>query len=176
PVLDPAGKKHECYYFEDDRVTFRVEGVLFRVHRFFFERDSAWFRERILDNKQPHDGVIELSQCTGVIDFERFLSILYPASFNEHTAKTLDEWTSILALSTQWGFDTIRLLAIRELFPLATAVDKIVLAHKYDVKEWLLDAYKEVCLRKDSLSVEEAKRIGAEDTARVAIVREKLYR
>ncbi|KZT27202.1 hypothetical protein NEOLEDRAFT_1240493 [Neolentinus lepideus HHB14362 ss-1] len=147
---------------------------LFRVHRFFFERDSALFRDVIFRDldKQSHNPVVDLSDCTAV-DFERFLGILYPTSFNRHTARTLDEWTSILALSTNWSFDSIRILAIREILPLTSSVDQIVLAHKYGIKEWLLDAYREVCLRNEPLSVEEADRIGAKDTARVAIIREK---
>ncbi|EPQ53960.1 hypothetical protein GLOTRDRAFT_23935, partial [Gloeophyllum trabeum ATCC 11539] len=105
-------------------------------------------------------------------DFERFLGVLYPAAFHQHTATTLDEWTSILALSTQWGFDSIRLLAIKEVLPLASPIDKIVLGHKYDIQEWLPDAYHALCVRKDPLSDDEAERLGAKDTARVARIRE----
>ncbi|KZT27200.1 hypothetical protein NEOLEDRAFT_1131229 [Neolentinus lepideus HHB14362 ss-1] len=169
----PLGEKHERYYFDDDKVTFRVDGKLFRVHRFFFERDSAVFRDVLLKDSDPQSrvGVVDLLDCTA-IDFERFLDVLYPISFSRDTPKTLDEWTSILALSTQWGFNSIRTLATRELFPLASPIDKIVLAHKYDIKEWLLEAYKDVCLRKEPLSVEEAERIGVKDTARIASIRE----
>ncbi|EPQ53964.1 hypothetical protein GLOTRDRAFT_15187, partial [Gloeophyllum trabeum ATCC 11539] len=115
---------------------------------------------------------IKLTDCNA-LDFERFLGVLYPAAFHQYTASTLEEWTSILALATQWGFDSIRLLAIREVFPLASPLDRIVLAHKFDIKEWLLDAYREVCERQAPLSDEEAERIGAKDTARVARVRER---
>lgn len=170
----PNGREHERYYFKDGNVTFLLEDVLFRVHRFFFERDSARFRDVILKdlNSDPRDVIVRLTDCTAV-DFERFLGVLYPVAFHQHDATTMDEWRSILALSTQWGFESIRLLAIREVFSLASPIDKIVLGRQYDIRVWLPDAYEAVCLREDPLSDEEAERIGAKDTARVARLRER---
>ncbi|KZT27201.1 hypothetical protein NEOLEDRAFT_1131230 [Neolentinus lepideus HHB14362 ss-1] len=176
-ALSTGAKVHDHYFFDDGTVTFMVERTLFRVHRFFFERDSALFRDQLLTHPEVRSGdsIVELKDCTA-LDFERFLGVLYPNAFNQHTATTLEEWSSILALSAQWGFESIRLLAIREVFPLASSIDRVALGLKYDIKDWLLDAYLDICLRRDPISDDEAERLGAKDVARVSRLREKILR
>ena len=63
----------------------QVEGSLFKVHRFFFQRDSPVFKSMfslpVPLNERPEGEVEENPiHLHGIksIDFERFLSILYP--------------------------------------------------------------------------------------------------
>jgi hypothetical protein len=56
-----------------------------------------------------------------------------------------EEWTSVLKLSTTWEFPTIRASAIKHLstMPLKAA-EKLLLAHKCHVNEWLLPALNQL--------------------------------
>ncbi|TFK50194.1 hypothetical protein OE88DRAFT_333091 [Heliocybe sulcata] len=170
-------KKHGRFFFDDGTVTMMVEKTLFRVHRFFFQRDSALFREQLLVHPKVRSGesVVELKDCTA-LDLERFLDVLYPNDFNRRTTATLEEWTSILALASHWGFESLRRLAVGNVFPLASPIDKVILGHKYDIEDWLADSYLHICLRPDPISDVEAEQLGAKDVARVSRVRERIWR
>ena len=99
----PTYWRHEEYSFADGNVSFlvrkilvklkrfthtftpsKVEDVLFTVHRYFFKRDSSVFADMFTLEPSPGatpEGTVENPirlpdlRC---IDFERFLSILYP--------------------------------------------------------------------------------------------------
>ncbi|TFK50195.1 hypothetical protein OE88DRAFT_332780 [Heliocybe sulcata] len=177
PLAVSIATEHDRYFFADGTVTFMVEETLFRVHRFFFERDSALFRDQLFMHPQEHLGqpVVELKDCT-VLDFERFLGVLYPNDFDQHMATTLEEWTSILALATRWSFESIRRLAVGKVFPLASPIDKVVLGHKYEIADWLGGAYVDICVRQDPVSDDEAEQLGAKEVARISRVRERILR
>lgn len=81
---------------------------------------------------------------------------------------------SVLHVSHELGFESVRRLAVRKLFPLASALDKIVCGHQYHVQDWLLDAYVEICHRPAWLTREEGRRLGVDDVISVAQVREQL--
>ena len=84
---------------------------------------------------------------------------------------TVDEWSSVLALSTKWNFDTIRDLAIARLLRLASAIDRIVLARTYAIDEWLVPAYLELTKRSAPLSLAENMRLGMEAVTLLGHVR-----
>ncbi|KDQ58991.1 hypothetical protein JAAARDRAFT_205981 [Jaapia argillacea MUCL 33604] len=161
----------DYYNFEDGNVLFLVENTLFKVHAFFFQRDSSRFKDLPSKAVCPLTNPIHLDNVTSV-DFERFLGVLYPTCFDEHNAKTVEEWSSILTLATQWGFSSIRTLAIRELSGAASPVDKIALAHKFDVPEWLKDAYVDICGRSHTLALEEGERLGLPEVIKISEARE----
>lgn len=103
------------------------------------------------------------------IDERRFRS-----EYGKFLASTLDEWASILHLSSKWGFGAIRALAVREVFALASPVDKIVLGRKYTMHDWLFDALVEVCERPEPLTLEEGRRLGMDDVIRIYRARQTL--
>jgi hypothetical protein len=92
--------------------------------------------------------------------------------FGKHTLSTLDEWTSVLGLASKWGFESIRSLALQELLPLASPVDKIVLGRKYGFDDWLKPAFSDVCARAEPLSLEEAEKMSNTDVTRIFQARE----
>lgn len=55
-----------------------------------------------------------------------------------------------------------------------TAVDRIILARKFSIVEWLASAYTELCTRKLPLQQDEIERLGGQATSRLAEVRERL--
>ena len=95
-------ERHTRFYFDDGNLVFRVcslyttcccadqdgsrrqvEGTLFNVHRYFFQRDSAVFRDMFsIPSAIEGDGASEKNPITleGVksADFASFLSCLYP--------------------------------------------------------------------------------------------------
>ncbi|KZP04954.1 hypothetical protein FIBSPDRAFT_806207, partial [Athelia psychrophila] len=163
--------RHSKYYFKDGSVVFLIEKVLYNVHRYFFERDSAHFHS-ILENVQGADeqNPIVLPGVRSA-DFDEFLAILYPTDFRRPTEKTTAQWTSILHLAAEWGFESIQLLAIDKLTATAIPVDKIVLGRRYGISDWLPGAYEAVCKRADSLTVEEGMKLGVEDIIKISAVR-----
>ncbi|KZP15106.1 hypothetical protein FIBSPDRAFT_705228, partial [Athelia psychrophila] len=164
--------RHSQYYFKDGNVVFLIEEVLYSVHRYFFERDSAHFRS-ILESVQGADErspiVLLDVNCS---DFDEFLAILYPTDFRRPTAKATPQWTSVLHLAAKWGFESIQLLATDNLTETATPVDKIVLGRRYGISDWLPRAYEAVCTRADPLTVEEGMKLGVEDIIKISAARQ----
>lgn len=52
------------------------------------------------------------------------------SEYGAYRATTVDEWSNILSLADQWGFQSIRALTIKQLGPIASDVDKIVLGKR----------------------------------------------
>ncbi|KIM88761.1 hypothetical protein PILCRDRAFT_23473, partial [Piloderma croceum F 1598] len=109
---------------------------------------------------------IPLTRVT-VKDFDLFLSIFYPIDFGVFSAATVDEWTSILGFAVKWNFHSIKVLAVKQLSPITSPIDKVVLRHTYNIVEWLPTAYGNICRRKDALTLEEGMRLGMEDVIKI---------
>ncbi|KZP17544.1 hypothetical protein FIBSPDRAFT_830314 [Athelia psychrophila] len=170
--LEAKGTRHSQYYFKDGNVVLLIEEVLYNVHRYFFERDSAQFRSILetvqgVDEKNPI--VLPDVSCS---DFDEFLAILYPTDFHRPTDKTTAQWTSVLHLAAKWGFESIRLLAIDKLTATAIPIDKIVLGRRYGISDWLPGAYEAVCTRADPLTDEEGMKLGVEDIIKISAARQ----
>ncbi|KAF7979220.1 hypothetical protein HWV62_43172 [Athelia sp. TMB] len=166
-----AAEKHPFYYFRDGNMILSVEGTLYNIHRYFFERDSSVFRSSLEGTPATDtDTPLVLADIT-CSDFDEFLSILYPTDFHRPADKTTQQWASILHLADKWGFESIRLLAVDQL-DAAPPVDKIVLGRRYGIAAWLPGAYEAVCTRDAPLTVEEGIRLGVEDVVRIAAARQ----
>jgi hypothetical protein len=101
-LAGPPHVHHERFFFDDGNITFlvspsvpilvsinldeqskQVEGILYRVHQYFFCRDSSEFKDRIsrLPTQQLEESasppIIPIDDVKSV-DFDAFLSILYP--------------------------------------------------------------------------------------------------
>ncbi|KZP04947.1 hypothetical protein FIBSPDRAFT_1054357 [Athelia psychrophila] len=170
--LEAKGTRHSKYYFKDGNVVLLIEQMLYNVHRYFFERDSAHFRS-ILESAQgadEHNPIVlpDVSRS----DFDEFLAILYPTDFRRPAEKTTAQWTSVLHFAAKWGFESIQLLAIDKLTATAILVNKIVLGRRYGISDWLPGAYEVVCTRADPLTVEEGMKLGVEDVIRISAARQ----
>jgi hypothetical protein len=81
---------------------------------------------------------------------------------------TLTEWTDVLHLSSKWGFSHLRDSSIQAIVPLASPVDKLVLARRYSFTDWIETAYVDLFEREDDLTVDEARRMAIEDVVAIA--------
>ncbi|KAI0249057.1 hypothetical protein BJV78DRAFT_1230985 [Lactifluus subvellereus] len=180
PSSKPASPyvQHKRFFLDDGNITFLVEGILYRVHRYFFCRDSNEFGERLsrLSTQQAPSSTLEpiisLDDVKSA-DFDTFLSVLYPLDFNMLEKRSFEEWSSILDLSTRWGFTSIRDLAIRCVKP-PSAYHRLLLARKHAVDQWILPALSELWERPQPLSVDEARLMDFEDIVLIGSVRESV--
>ncbi|KAI0315209.1 hypothetical protein OF83DRAFT_372675 [Amylostereum chailletii] len=196
-----SGLWHKRFMFPDGNVTLMVEGISYKVHRYFFERDSLWFRQRfenagVASALNDYDSWLELAHGEGyfnlrdgsrtIIDpriiilqgikakeFDTFLSVLYPRDFARRDVYTVEGWTAVLKLATRWSFASIQDLAIQELDLIVDPVGRLVLARAYEIYGWDEEALGDLCARTESLSVEEMREMSIEDIAYVVGKREK---
>ncbi|KAI0295263.1 hypothetical protein BC826DRAFT_968513 [Russula brevipes] len=171
-LVDPPHVHHSRFFFDDGDITFIVEGVLHRVHRYFFYRDSSEFRRRLSRLATSSPAIIPLEDVKSV-DFDAFLSVLYPLNFNALEEHSFEEWSSILDLSTRWGFTSIRDLAIRCVEP-PCPLHRLILARKYSIEQWVLPSLLELCERPQPLSPDEARLMDLEDVVLVGFVRQSV--
>ncbi|KAH9006217.1 hypothetical protein EDB86DRAFT_697083 [Lactarius hatsudake] len=153
----------------------QIDGTLYCVHRYFFVRDSVYFSTRFAQlSIRDHEALPTIISLDDIErkDFEALLSVLYPANFEAHEL-TYEQWKSVLHLSTQWGFTSLRKLALNSIKP-PTSHDKLVLARTYSVDHWVLPALTALCERTLPLSLNEARQMSMEDVILVARVREEI--
>jgi len=84
-----------------------------------------------------------------------------------------EEWRSVLHLSTRWGFDSIRKLALGSIEP-PTPHDRLLLARTYSIDDWVVPALSELCERTTPLTLPEARQMSIEDVVLVSTVREDI--
>ena len=104
------------------------------------------------------------------------LTISTTRMHDEH-ASTLESWVSLLSFSTRFICDKARARSIRELEAIQSLVDpveRIVLAVRYNIPQWLSAAYQELCQRQDSLSEGEGERLGLSTAIKLTRAREIL--
>ncbi|KAI0254405.1 hypothetical protein BJV78DRAFT_1121158 [Lactifluus subvellereus] len=172
--------RHAEYYIHGGDVIFLVESNLFRVHRYFFTRDSAFFRDKLpypppageLTKGGSDSNPLVLEDALQV-DFERFLWVFYNPKYSLYNANA-EEWTSILRLAHQWEFVEVKSLALRELERLEIPpLRKIVIYHSYAIDRNLLQAaYTALTVRDGPITIEEGRELGLETALQLARARE----
>ncbi|KAK0459138.1 uncharacterized protein EV420DRAFT_305017 [Desarmillaria tabescens] len=175
-------KRHEQYYIKGGDVYFLVEESMFRVHRYFFERESSKFRSMFSSptapGKEPEgtspSTAFRLDDITAE-NFAHFLWVFYNPRHSLYDAST-DVWVAILHTSCLWSFPEVKALAIRELeCKTINLVDRIVLYQDYNVDPTVLAPfYARLCSRDEPLTTEESVRLGVETVVRIFHARERL--
>jgi hypothetical protein len=90
-----------------------------------------------------------------------------------------DEWCKLLVISSKLDCGEVRTRAIEELTPNApkvSPVDRIELGTKYNVPQWLPEAYADLFIREDHLTKEEGRKLGLEITVKVLKGRDRCRR
>ncbi|TRM68913.1 hypothetical protein BD626DRAFT_472357 [Schizophyllum amplum] len=162
----PAPQRSAQFYFSDGTLFVRVEDVVFRVYRHFFEKSSSvWLqmlRNRLVGVKSNPLVLTDVKAA----DFEQLLCLVYP-DFTGPGPTTAEQWTGVLTLASQWKIDPLFKLAVQKVEPLLSPVDKLVLGNKYDIDGWAKAAYEELCLRRAPLSKEEGRKLGVDAVVKI---------
>ncbi|KAL1663710.1 hypothetical protein GGF50DRAFT_115802 [Schizophyllum commune] len=187
-------KTHPRFFLDPRTVEFVLDdGTLYRVFRYFFELHSPEFVAKHVLNDSS--GPVQLSGVSGV-DFDRFLSLMYPSELAGCDVKTPSEWISVLRLAIKWSFPALRARAIKEIERIGNVVDKICVAREFGGLElgegldtqqhddelkalqlWLLPAFTEACTTPKwlaSISLDDAERLGAATILQIGRLREEL--
>lgn len=186
--------RHETYYIPSGDVVFQVENTLFRVHRYFFERESAPFRDMLSlpmpggqnsntgsdkgksPSRQPEgttdESPINLPQVTSD-DFASLLWVFYNPTYYQYN-QPIETWASILHLAHRWDFPSIRALAFHELEGAPPAA-RLVLGEKYEAPtDWRMRAMMELVTRKKPLTASEGEELGSTLVVQIAEMRENM--
>lgn len=89
----------------------------------------------------------------------------------------LESWIALLSFSTRFICDKIRARSIREVEAMQSRVDpieRVVLAFRHNVPQWLNGAYQELCQRQDSLTEVEGEKLGLPTVIKLMRAREIL--
>ncbi|KIM36758.1 hypothetical protein M413DRAFT_31388 [Hebeloma cylindrosporum] len=181
-IADIPEIRDDFYYFQN--LVFKVEDTLFCVPRNAFERPNGnFFSDALFSIPGPGENGEQIEGrgdkhpliLSGVSKehFRGFLRVMYPL-----TTK-YEDWVGVLHLSTMWGFVEIRersIQAVSVFLDDKPVIDKILLARKYHVKDWLFAGYTALVLQ-DQLDFNEL--LSALDpltVARLFYVRETFLR
>lgn len=155
--------RHERFHFDDGNVIFRVEDTLFKVHRYFLQRDSPVFKDMFslpTGTAPVHGSSDDLPidlQTIKALDFERFLSVLYATDYITRDIQTPEECESVLKLSKLWQIENIQPLIAIRLRATSPLANQIALAHRYNLSTILLDAVVDISLRQEKLTADEIR-------------------
>ncbi|TRM69022.1 hypothetical protein BD626DRAFT_392453 [Schizophyllum amplum] len=172
------GRRHSEYYAEDGNLSILVSGTLFRVWTGLFRAPHSLAFGKQYPGLDATDDASPLRFDASVTDkdFEKFLWVLNPRVIGEFRTQTVDDWVTVLRLSSLWEFVAIRNLAIERLGSLKIdPVRKIVIHLQYKIgPEWAFDAFDALCRRREPLNMDEGRDVAVEVVTKVATAREAL--
>ncbi|KAJ7643250.1 hypothetical protein B0H17DRAFT_1163892 [Mycena rosella] len=163
-------QRFDDYYLPGGDLYCLVENKLFRVHRYFFERESKFFKTQLAVPATPGrprigtaDGNAIMLDNVRSADFAKLLWVFYNPKYSLYES-TVEDWSTILELAQRWEFAEVKNLAVRELEKLDLPdIDRIVLYHKLVVDEsYLIPRYVALCERPELFTVEDGLRLGME--------------
>ncbi|CAA7260384.1 unnamed protein product [Cyclocybe aegerita] len=172
--------RHDKYYIEGADMHVVAQKTLFRVHGYFFARESTVFNRRlnpaspgdVKEGQTDNDPII--LEDVSPEEFAKLLWVFYNPRYSIYDA-SIDDWTSILNLADKWGFREVKELAVRELHksPSLSLIHKMALYQKYKVDpRHLVPLYAQLCERPTPLTREESEILGLEATLLVMTTRE----
>ncbi|KAJ7110422.1 hypothetical protein C8R44DRAFT_883575 [Mycena epipterygia] len=173
-------QRFEDYYFLGGDLYCIAENKLFRVHRYFFERESTFFNAQLTIPAIPGAPRIGTTEGSAIFldnvrsaDFAKLLWMFYNPKYSLYDA-TVEDWSTILELACRWEFAKVKSLAVRELEKLELPdIDRIVLYHKFAVDQsYLIPRYVALCERPELLTVKEGTRLGMETVISLSRARE----
>lgn len=175
-------QRNKDFYLNGGDLHILVGNQKFRVHKYFFERESRFFREKLEVSNPPGKPRKGDDETTAIVlddaspaDFEKLLWVFYNPRYTLYDWDT-EDWTTLLALAVKWEFSEVKDLAIRELdhkdLPL---LPRIVLYQRFSVNSArLIPLYAELCSRPDALNEQDAEALGLKTTVLIFRARERL--
>ncbi|KAF8160087.1 hypothetical protein BJ912DRAFT_357882 [Pholiota molesta] len=175
--------RHSEYYIPDANLHLLVDNMLFRVHSFFFERDSAKFRAVLEAPIAPNTARSGSSDSKPIViknsspsEFARFLFIFYNPTYSDYTDLSASDWTSVLKTACEHEFVEVQNCAIRGLQTCdLTTVDRIYIYELYKADpKYIVPLYVEMAKREEAPTDEEVKRLGSDTSLLIFRLREYL--
>ncbi|KAI0691210.1 hypothetical protein C8T65DRAFT_745542 [Cerioporus squamosus] len=171
--------------FYETLVVFKVDAVAFRISRKVMEQGSpAFCRTYFPPNGAgtllgSDDEPIQL-QGVSAQEFREFLRVIHANLVVTDRLKhglrdVTSDWIAVLKLATLWEFSTVRTQAIRFL-ALLDPIERITLAQRYCVGEWVAEALWDISYRTVPLELAECNRLGLEWTVGAVKLRELVLR
>lgn len=162
---------HPQYFIPTGDTQFLAQNVLFKVHRYFFEREPSSFREIFSDsvaNTKPYTLDVKSE------DFAHFLWVFYDEDF-EYENQPLEKWLVILKLATRWGFGKVRKLVVRQLEKLdLQPIDKIKIYSDFKIDaQLLIPSYSTLAKSPTLPPLSEAAKLDIETILKLTMVRER---
>ncbi|TFK45102.1 hypothetical protein BDQ12DRAFT_621719 [Crucibulum laeve] len=177
--------RDNTYYCHD--VIILVEDCLFKVPHRYLIQESEFFQQMFqlpAGQTSVVDGLTDEQplriEFIKKHEFRQLLKILYPRpSFrpsddDEVFNLTLDEWTSVLKLSTMWGMDRVRAFTISKMGILlkSNPVTQVILAREYHVDQWLLPGLNMLVKRAEMITTHEVELLGVDSALEIMKIRE----
>ncbi|KAG6872585.1 hypothetical protein C0995_008652 [Termitomyces sp. Mi166 len=177
----PNHLKQNRYYLPGGDIYFLVGNEIFRIHRYFLQRESPVFEKMIESPEVSGSPRTGESESTAIIldvtpaAFEKLLNVFYNPRFSVYNW-SVDDWTTIIELAQKWEFPQVHDLAIRELEKMdISLISRIVLYHRLKLEgTHLLPLYGMLCKRPQALNTQECKAIGLATTVLIFNARERL--
>ncbi|KIY65849.1 hypothetical protein CYLTODRAFT_356116 [Cylindrobasidium torrendii FP15055 ss-10] len=175
-----ALRHHDEYYLTGGDLFFLVQQYLFRVHRYFFERESLFFKGELAAPASPGEARRGSSEGNAILlddvtanEFAKLLWVFYNPKYSIYNA-TWQDWSDILMLAQRWSFPEVKKLSIRELEELEMPdVERIHVYQEYDVdRRLLVDRYAALTERLEPLTYEEGVKLGMQTSLMIARARE----
>ncbi|KAG6908824.1 hypothetical protein DXG01_003177 [Tephrocybe rancida] len=177
---EPPPLIKDSIYFMD-MLTFKVEDHLFRVPANHFTTSTffaPYLESSGIEEKKVRENIIELKDATPA-EFRTLLKLIYPIPpyLTPEYEPMMNEWLSIMKLSTQWLMLDIRRKAIKALTLRddVPPADRVVLARKYSVDNWARCAYAELAQKASSMSQADITKIGLSSAIKVYNTRERVF-
>ncbi|KAJ8082117.1 hypothetical protein PM082_007963 [Marasmius tenuissimus] len=179
----PSTPHDSKYYINEKMVILHVDNTLFRAHRHLLRRESDVF-EHMFDSPQPAEGAEGDSDENPILipdvtraEFTALMDYLYEGSFfktrSERHKTSREEFIDLLSIATRFVCIEARQKAIRGIESYSLdPIERLVLADTYDIPQWLMPSYIELCQRDNPLTPDEALWIGAEKAMSIAKARE----
>jgi hypothetical protein len=155
----------------------------FRIPAFYLTHDSPYFAE-LVSLHAPGRVLHIIDKDVSSSAFANLLNVIRPpcVAFRSRTLQTLTiasrlgvvpistltEWTDVLHLSCKWGFTHLRDAAIKALVPLTLPVDRLVLARKHGLSDWIEAAHADLIKRDEDLTEVEVEKMSSKDVFVIA--------
>lgn len=162
---------HPQYFIPSGDTQFLAQNVLFKVHRYFFERESTFFSAIFSDSS---DNTKPFTLDVKPEDFAHLLWVFYDEDF-EYESQPLEKWLVILRLATRWGFRKVRKLVIRQLEKLdLQPIDKIKIYSDFKIDaQLLIPSYSTLAKSPTLPPLSEAAKLDIETILKITMVRER---
>ncbi|KAF9479078.1 hypothetical protein BDN70DRAFT_710849 [Pholiota conissans] len=176
-------ERHGEYYIPSGDFFLLVDNTLFRVHAYFFDRDSEKFRKILGCAVAPNQIRIGSSDSkpfpvknSSPAEFAKFLWMFYNTTYSDYSTATITDWTSILKVACEYDFIEVQHAAIRGLQTCTlTTVERIQIYELYKAhSKYLVPLYVEMAMRDEAPSNDEVAKLGSATALLIFRLREYL--